>query len=127
MGKTVRGLASVAILVGSIGVMFATIRPVEAIGPSMGGTGVPHGPSMPSQKDGGGAPTPSNLRRGNSTGSSSNSSSQSSGPTTFGYWDGQSFVRKPGPWAAPDNGSKAVNQGSRGVDQGSKVVNPRPR
>lgn len=119
MSKTARSLASVAILVGSIGVTFAMIRPVEAIGPSIGGTGIPHGPSMPSQKDGG-APTPSNLRRGNSTGSSSSSSSQSSGPTTFGYWDGQSFVRKPGPWAAPDNGSKAVNQGSRGV-------NPRTR
>ncbi|HEY7249321.1 MAG TPA: hypothetical protein VIG37_02415 [Methylomirabilota bacterium] len=28
----------------------------------------------------------------------------------FGYWDAERFVRSPGPWAAPDNGSKAANQ-----------------
>ena len=127
MSKTARGLASVVILVGSIGAIFVTAHPVEAVGPSMGGTGVPHGPSMPSQKDGG-APTPSNLRRGSGNGTSSNSSSssQSSKPTTFGYWDGQKFVRSPGSWVAPDNGSKVLNQ--RAVpDNGSKALNQRPR
>src|SRR4029450_11230079 len=27
-----------------------------------------------------------------------------SGPTTFGYWHGERFVRSPCPWAAPNNG-----------------------
>ena len=108
MGKTVRGLASVVVLVGWIGTVLVPARPVEAAGPGMGGYGVPHGPSMPSQKYGG-ASTPSSLNRQKGSSSSSSSSSQS-GPTTFGYWDGERFVRSPGPWAAPNDGSKVPDQ-----------------
>jgi hypothetical protein len=107
MGRVRRGLASVAVLVGSIGVVLVAARPVDAAGPGMGGGyGIPHGPSMPSQKYGG-APAPSTPGRQKGKGGSSSSQS---GPTTFGYWDGQRFVRSPGPWVAPDNGSKAANQ-----------------
>jgi hypothetical protein len=107
MGKVMRGLASVAVLLGSVGVVLGSGRPVEAVGPGMGsGFSVPHGPSMPSQKYGG-ASAPGTLGRQKGKGGSSSSQS---GPTTFGYWDGQRFVRSPGPWIAPDNGSKAANQ-----------------
>ncbi|HEY7203292.1 MAG TPA: hypothetical protein VIA61_03310 [Methylomirabilota bacterium] len=108
MGKVVRGLASVSLLVGSIGIVLAAAGGADAAGPGMGsGFSVPHGPSMPSQNYGG-APTPGNLGRQKNKSSSAPSSSQS-GPTTFGYWDGQRFVRSPGPWSVPDNGSKAAN------------------
>jgi hypothetical protein len=106
MGTVRRGLASVVVLVVSIGVGLVAARPVDAAGPGMGGYGIPRGPSMPSQKYGG-APAPSTLSRQKGK---SNSSSSQSGPTTFGYWDGERFVRSPGPWAAPDTGSKAPNQ-----------------
>jgi hypothetical protein len=108
MGRALRGLASAAVLVGSIGTVLVAARPVEAVGPGGMGYGVPRGPSTPSQKYGG-APTPSTLGRQNGQGGSSSSSSQS-GPTTFGYWDGERFVRSPGPWAAPNNGSKVPDQ-----------------
>jgi hypothetical protein len=106
MGTVRRGLASVVVLVGSIGVVLTAARPVDAAGPGMGGYGIPHGPSMPSQKYGG-ASAPSTLSRQKGKGGSSSSQS---GPTTFGYWDGERFVRTPGSWTAPDNGSKAANQ-----------------
>ena len=109
MGKALHGLASVTVLVGSIGTMLVLARPAEAVGPSAGGYGIPRGPSMPSQRYGG-ASTPSNLstQKGKSPGSSSQSGPQS-GTMTFGYWDGSRFVRSPGPWAAP-NGSRIPDQ-----------------
>ena len=105
MGKAVRGLTSVAVLVGSIGTMLALARPGEAVGPSMGSYGVPQGASTPSQQSS--APTPGTLSRNKDNRSSSSSQS---GPTTFGYWDGSQFVRSPGPWAAPNRGSKLPDQ-----------------
>lgn len=104
MSKSVRVLAPLAILVGSIGAVLAVAGPGEAVGPNTGGY---HGPSMPSQSQG--APTPSNLSRQRGKSAGSGSSSQS-GPTTFGYWDGSRFVRTPGSWAAPANGFKASDR-----------------
>jgi hypothetical protein len=104
MGKSVHGLVVVAMLVGSIGAVLAVAQPSEAVGPSIRGYSHPGGTAPSSRRNQ--APTPSNLKRqGNNSGSSSQS-----GPTTFGYWNGSSFVRTPGPWSAPDQGSKPANQ-----------------
>ena len=106
MGKSVRGLASVAVLVGSIGTLLLADAG-EAVGPGIkgfnsGGSGA----SPRNGKNNFSAPTPTTLKRQGDT-------SSQSGPTTFGYWDGSSFVRTPGPWTAPDGGPKGTNQRPR--------------
>jgi hypothetical protein len=37
-------------------------------------------------------------------------SRQGSGPMTFGYWNGSQWVRTPGPWTAPNTGSRPSPQ-----------------
>ncbi|HEU4440109.1 MAG TPA: hypothetical protein VFT36_12720, partial [Methylomirabilota bacterium] len=61
MRKSVRALAPLAILAGSIGAVVTLPGPGEAVGPNMGGYSGPRGPSTPSQSQG--APTPGNLSR----------------------------------------------------------------
>jgi hypothetical protein len=106
MSKSAHGLAAVAMLVGSIGASLALAQPSEAVGPSIRGFNQSGGTSPSSRHNQ--APTPSNLKR-----QGNGSRSSQSGPTTFGYWNGSSFVRTPGPWAAPDQGLKPANQRRR--------------
>ena len=110
MSSSVRRLAPLAIVLGSIGAVLTLTQPGEAIGPNTRGYNGPRGPSMPSQSQNlGGTSIPSTLNRQRGKGAASGSSSPS-GPTTFGYWDGSSFVRTPGPWNMPDNGFKTPDQ-----------------
>ena len=110
MSSSVRRLAALGIVVGSIGAVLILTRPGEAIGPGVGGYTGPRGPSVPSQSQNlGRTPTPSTLSRQRGKAATSGSSSHSR-PTTFGYWDGSRFVRTPGPWNMPDNGFKTRDQ-----------------
>jgi hypothetical protein len=107
MGKSRRAAGSVAILVGAIGTLLLADAS-EAVGPSIRGYNQGGAQAPSSTSNGFSAPTPTNLTRGGN-----NSKSSQSGPTTFGYWNGSSFVRTPGPWVAPDDGSKGTNRRSR--------------
>jgi hypothetical protein len=99
----------VVVLVGSIGTLLLADAG-EAVGPSIKGynSGGFQSPSRNNHNNSFSAPAPATLKRGSNAGSSSQS-----GSTTFGYWDGSSFVRTPGPWKAPDDGFKGTNQRSR--------------
>jgi hypothetical protein len=109
MGKSGRGVASVAILVGAMGTLLLADAG-EAVGPSIRGynQGGFQAPSRNNHNNSFSAPTPATLKRGGNS-----SKSSQSGPTTFGYWDGSSFVRTPAPWSAPADGFKGTNQRSR--------------
>jgi hypothetical protein len=83
-----------ASLAGLIGVGLLLPPAAECAGPAIGNRGT---------QGGRGASGSAALLAGRG---SARGSGQRSGPMTFGYWDGSRFVRSPGPWVAPETGSR---------------------